>query len=156
MKIDKSWYIKPKNPNFSSSVAAGGIVVRKEKGKFLVALIGTDFYKDYMFPKGRQEDGEEIEITARREIAEETGLSNLKLICELGITERLSFEKNDWKTIHYYLFQTDDVSGKQNLQKGEEELKLSWFDIDSLPLLFWPEQKELIEENKKRIKNLLS
>jgi ADP-ribose pyrophosphatase YjhB (NUDIX family) len=156
MKIDKSWYIKPKNHNFPSSVAAGGVVVRKEKGKLFVALVGTDYYKDYLLPKGRREDGEEIESTARREIAEETGLSNLELICKLGIKERLSFEKNDWKTIHYYLFKTDKISGKQKLQKGEEDLTLDWFDLDNLPLLFWPEQKELIEENRKRIKKLLS
>jgi ADP-ribose pyrophosphatase YjhB (NUDIX family) len=156
MKINESWYIKPKNQNFPSSVAAGGVVVREEKGKLLIALIGTDYYKDYSLPKGKQEDGEKIEITARREIAEETGLSNLELICELGIKERLSFEKSDWKTIHYYLFKTDEISGKQNLQKGEEDLTLDWFDLDNLPLLFWPEQRELIKENKKTIKNLLS
>jgi len=156
MKIDESWYIKPKYKKFPSSVAAGGVVVRKDEGKLLIALIGTDYYKNYMLPKGRQEDGEEIESTARREIAEETGLSNLELICKLGIKERLSFEKNDWKAIHYYLFKTDKIFGKQDLQRGEEDLKLGWFDLDNLPFLFWPEQKELIEENKKRIKKLLS
>ncbi|OGM09540.1 hypothetical protein A2159_00105 [Candidatus Woesebacteria bacterium RBG_13_34_9] len=156
MKIDESWYLKPKSKNFAKSVSAGGIVVRKEKGRLLIALIGTDYYGDYTLPKGSQKNGEKIETTARREIAEEAGLADLKLICKLGIKERFSFEKTDWKVIHFFLFETKSSRGQQNLQKGEEDLKLSWFDLDNLPPIFWPEQKEVIEESKEKIKSLFS
>jgi ADP-ribose pyrophosphatase YjhB (NUDIX family) len=156
MKIDKSWYKKPKEKNFRCSIAAGGVVVRKENGKLLVALIGSNYYSDFRLPKGSQENNEEIETTARREISEEVGLFKLKMVCKLGIKERLSFEKTDWKITHYFLFETDEIFGRQNLQPGEEDMKLIWFNLDNLPDFFWPEQKELINENIKRIKRLLS
>lgn len=156
MKINKSWYKKPDDPSFPVKNTAGGIVVRREKDKIFIALIGNCLYKDYWLPKGTQEIGEEIAKTARREIAEETGLTELKLVCKLGVEERFSLEKVDWRIGHYFLFETKKSSGKQNLQKGEEDFKLRWFDINKLPPMFWPEQKELIEENKGRIKSLLS
>jgi len=31
MRIDKSWYIKPRDKNFPTQELAGGIVVRKNK-----------------------------------------------------------------------------------------------------------------------------
>jgi 8-oxo-dGTP pyrophosphatase MutT (NUDIX family) len=156
MKIDDSWYIKPKDPNFPSSVAAGGVVVRKEKGKLLIAFIGTDYYEDYTLPKGMQEKGENIEVTAKREISEETGLDKLVLVKKLGIKKRLSFNKTTWNTYHYFLFVTGQKSGIQKLELGEEDLFLEWFNIEKLPSIFWPEQKELIEENRERIRLLLS
>ena len=156
MKIDKSWYEKPKDPNFPVATSAGGVVVRKDNGKLMIALIGTDYHEDYMLPKGAQEKGEGVEDTARREIVEETGLHNLKLICKLGVKERLTFEKDKWKTTHYFLFETKEVSGQQKLEPGEKDLKLSWFDLEKLPPMFFPEQKELIEKNKEKIRKLLS
>ena len=42
----------------------------------------------WLFPKGHSEYGETDEETARREIAEEAGLTNLELIDDLGTYER--------------------------------------------------------------------
>ncbi len=148
MKIDASWYKKPDDiPEYDS---AGGVVVRIEKNKLLIAFIRDPQYEGYVLPKGRVEGKESLEETAKREIAEETGLNNLKLITKLGVKERLTFVKNEWKKIHYFLFLTDQESGTQNLQEKENYV-LEWFDIDDLPSIFWPEQKELIEENKEKI-----
>jgi 8-oxo-dGTP diphosphatase len=155
MKIDKSWYIKPKDVNFPISISAGGVVVRKDNTKILIALLKTENYRKYSLPKGTNENGESVRQTATREVMEETGLANLKMVCKLGIKERLSIEKTYWKISHYFLFQTENVTGKQNLQQDEGNLKLKWFNFESLPPLFWPEQKELIEENREKIKLLL-
>lgn len=154
MKIDKSWYIKPKDPNFPISTSAGGVVIRKEKSLLKIALLKTNEFKDYSLPKGTHEQGETIKQTAIREIQEETGLQKLKSICKLGIKERFSFEKTDWKITHYFLFLTDGVSGAQNLQPDEGNLQLRWFYLDNLPPIFWPDQKELIEENREKIKRM--
>ncbi len=155
MKIDKSWYVKPKDYNFPTSVSAGGVVIRKRKGHLFIALLKTDNYKEYVLPKGTNEKGESIEQTAKREINEETGLSNLVFVCKLGVRERFSNEKTIWKITHYFLFQTEDVSGEQNLQDDEGNLQLEWFDLEKLPPIFWPEQRELIEENREKIKKLV-
>ena len=155
MKIDESWYVKPKDKNFPFDVSAGGVIIRIEGNKLLIALIKDPEFDDYLLPKGRLEKGESFEDAAKREIAEETGLNNLKLISKLGVKERLTFEKNEWRTTHYFLFITTQKDGVQNLQEDEDYV-LEWFDFDKLPPMFWPEQKELIEENREKIKKLLS
>lgn len=154
MKIDKSWYIKPKSKNFPSDVSAGGVIIRIEGNKLLTALIRNPEFDDYLLPKGRVEKGESLENAAKREIAEETGLSKLKLIGKLGIKNRLTFEKDEWRTTHYFLFLTKQKKGTQNLQVNENYV-LKWYPIDDLPPMFWSEQRELIEENRKKIKRLV-
>ncbi len=57
-------------------VSAGGVVIRRGEGGLLVLLI-KDSYKNWGFPKGHLEPGEDAERAATREIAEETGLSDL-------------------------------------------------------------------------------
>jgi len=155
MKIDQSWYLKPKDKNFPSAVSAGGIVVRKVKSKIYIALLRDRKFKDYMLPKGRVEQGESLKTTAKREISEEIGLSNLTLICELGSKERLTFEKDQWRKTYYFLFVTEQENGEQNLQNGEEDYGVEWFDLDALPSFFWPEQKEIVDNNLKKIKKFV-
>lgn len=156
MKIDKSWYTKPLDPNFPSAVSAGGLVVRKEGDKLMAALLRDKKYTKYMLPKGKVEDGEEFTTAAAREIEEEIGLSELQFVSELGMKERLTLEKSEWRKTYYYLFLTNQIEGGQELQEGEEDYIMEWFDLESIPDFFWPEQKEIVEKNKEKIKSLLS
>lgn len=150
MKIDKSWYIKPQNARIR--VGAGGVVVRKVGEKVYIALIKDKKFEHFMLPKGGVEKGEEVVVAAKREIQEETGLNEINLVGKLGVKERLSFEKDRWAITHYFLFTTTQEKGEQNLQAGEEDLIVEWFDIDQLLPLGWPEQKEVIDENLGKIK----
>lgn len=61
---------------------AGGVVVRKLEGGPHVLLI-KDAYDKWGLPKGHAEGGEGLHETALREVAEETGLSDLELGPEL-------------------------------------------------------------------------
>lgn len=153
MKIDKSWYIKPSDPNFPSAISAGGVVVRKDKNKLMIALLQDKKFSDYMLPKGRVENGESLEAAAKREIGEEMGLRELQFIDKLGEKERFTFEKNEWRKTYYFLFSTNQLSGKQQLEEGERDYVLEWFDFESIPNFFWPEQREIIEENREKIKS---
>ncbi|OGM11654.1 hypothetical protein A2Z22_02530 [Candidatus Woesebacteria bacterium RBG_16_34_12] len=155
MKIDKSWYIKPKDKNFPKKEAVGGVVIRKFRNKLVIALIKDKKYRGCILPKGGIENGELQETASRREISEEAGLNKLNFICKLGIKERLTFEKTDWTKTHYFLFLTKQKSGQQELEQGEEDYVLEWFELDNLPSFFWPEQKESVEKNRERIKELL-
>lgn len=152
--IDNSWYIRPKNIRVRK--AAGGVVIRKDNGRLLVGLIRDIKYQDWTLPKGGVEKGEDIEKAAQREMAEETGINKTKIICELGIKERLSFEKEVWAVTDYFLFLTQQVKGQQKLEKGEEDIIFQWFDLGQLPEMNWPEQKELIEDNRGKIRNLIT
>ena len=60
--------------------AGGGLIWRpNKKGSVDVLLVHRPGYRDWTFPKGKQDDGEAIRMTARREVAEETNL-----YCRLG------------------------------------------------------------------------
>ena len=64
---------------------AGGIVLGDHG---TIALIRSRNAKQWLFPKGKVEEGEDTETAARREIAEETGLSDLEYIDDLGTYNR--------------------------------------------------------------------
>ncbi len=153
--IDESWYTRPAS-GIRDRLAAGGIIVRKDDmGTLWIALTtGEDLKGDaYILPKGGVDKGEEIETAARREIEEEAGFSQLKLIEALGTRERLSFDKARWTTTHYFLYTTDETDPQPTeVARG---YVTRWFDFSlPLPALFWPEQAALIETFRERIKAL--
>lgn len=91
------------------SKAAGGIVINSEGKVLLVEQLGHS----WSFPKGRIESGETPLETAKREIYEESGITDLKLIEDLGSYQRYqitddgkSEDKSVLKTIFLFLFIT--------------------------------------------------
>jgi ADP-ribose pyrophosphatase YjhB (NUDIX family) len=142
--IDQSWYERP--VDIEEKIAAGGIVVRRDDDHVLVALIREGDLPGYVLPKGRMEPDENLEATARREIEEEAGLSNLHYLGELGVRERLEYSKQHWKITHYFLFSSDQSAGTPT--DPGMLYQVEWFPLDGLPAMFWPEQKALIEENR--------
>jgi len=89
--------------------SAGGVVLNKD-GKVIVC---NDDGTSWSLPKGHIEEGESTLDAARREIHEESGISQLELIRELGSYERYALDehgkenKTEWKTIILFLFKTD-------------------------------------------------
>ncbi|HEX4925212.1 MAG TPA: NUDIX domain-containing protein [Bdellovibrionales bacterium] len=141
--FDETWYVRP--PGIPDRTSAGGIVVRIENGKPLVALIREGKIKDFVLPKGKVEKGETIEQAAAREIEEEAGISDLELIRSLGALSRLNYHKNQWVTTHYFLFVT-----KQSVTfatDSSRDYSTEWFNPENLPKMYWAEQRKLIEDN---------
>ncbi len=142
--IDQSWYLKP--PGITDRVASGGVVVRTEGDRILVALVREGQWPDYVLPKGGVEEGEDLITAARREVHEEAGLEHLHLIQKLETLERLTFTKNLWQIIHFFLFHTDQIEGTPT--DTQHHYGVWWFPIDDLPAFFWPEQRELVIRNR--------
>jgi 8-oxo-dGTP pyrophosphatase MutT (NUDIX family) len=72
---------KPKNPRHIKAVreyTAGGVVFRR-LGERVEILMIQDRLGRWTIPKGHVEEGESLEQTALREVAEETGLTHLRL-----------------------------------------------------------------------------
>ncbi len=89
------------------SLIAGGIVLG-DSGT--IALVRRRPETLWFFPKGHVEDGESPEAAARTEIEEETGLTDLELIDDLGsyerprIDEQGAYDQSELKEIHMFLF----------------------------------------------------
>lgn len=60
-------------PAGATVLAAGGLLWRGEKSELEVALVHRPKYDDWALPKGKVDPGEQLVVTARREVAEETG-----------------------------------------------------------------------------------
>ncbi len=93
----------------SNTESAGG-VVRNMRGEIALVLHDDTFWG---FPKGHVEEGEVLEATARREIKEEVGLTDLTLVRPLGSYQRYKIgheakpiAERELKTIHLFLFDT--------------------------------------------------
>ena len=147
MTIDKSWYQKP--DGVPGRTAAGGVVVRQEGARLFVALAQEKGHSGYVLPKGHVDPGESVEEAARREIEEEVGVTDLRLVEPLGARERLSYDKREWKTTYYFLYLTRQVEAVPTHR--EQHDVMGWFPLERLPRIIWPEQIALLEENRRRI-----
>jgi 8-oxo-dGTP pyrophosphatase MutT (NUDIX family) len=63
-------------PEPIEETSAGGVIVRRTDAGMTVLLI-RDAYRNWGFPKGHLEEGEDAAAAALREITEETGLTDL-------------------------------------------------------------------------------
>jgi bis(5'-nucleosidyl)-tetraphosphatase len=144
------WYYE-KPENIKHRTGAGGIVARVEGGRILIALIREKGDKEFVLPKGGIKLGESLEQAAQREIAEETGLNDLKLLADLGTGERLGGKKPVWQKTHYFLFLTTQKTGQPT---DDRDWELHWHDLTRLPELYWREQNLLVEQNRQRIAQL--
>ena len=158
MQIDDSWYRRP--PGIGTHDSAGGVIVRPEGETVLVALMREGGRESYSLPKGHVEPGERLEDAARREIEEEAGLRGLVLIGPLGVRERLDFERTSWKRTHYFLFLAGapapetEAAARAGVATGTtwpHRAAPTWFPLDALPAMFWPEQRELLLTERERI-----
>ena len=77
-------------------VNAGGGLVTNDRGEFL--LIRRSGLWD--LPKGHQDPGEPIEMTALREVEEETGLKGLVLGDFIRVTDHTYLREEQWYLKH--------------------------------------------------------
>lgn len=126
---------------------SGGIVFRRAKNGELQLLLIKDAKNRWTIPKGHVEPGEEPRQTAEREIREETGLKEMKVMNWLGkVNFRYRREHTlVLMTMHIYLVQglgdTDDLTA-EDWMNGIEWLpandaidKIAYEDIGKLILL---------------------
>jgi len=150
--VDASWYQRP--PGVPGRTSAGGVVARlADDGRVMVALTREPDWPQFILPKGGVEKGENLEEAARREIAEEAGLTDLHLLCKLGQRERLDSTRTRWITAHYFLFATRQLVGRPT--DPAYRYQLSWAPLDALPGFVWPEQLELIQTHAPLIERLV-
>jgi len=110
--------------------SAGGVVFRRTPDNGTLFLLIRDSYRNWGFPKGHVEPGEERADAARREVAEETGLGDLVIHAPV--------QDIDWffrfrgrlihKTCAFYLMES--AAGEVCPQKDEGITACRWLPLE--------------------------
>ena len=121
------------------TVRAGGGLVRNAKGQFL--LIFRRGHWD--LPKGKVDNGEDIQTCALREVQEETGVSGLKIVKKLPKTYHLFSNANGeiiLKKCHWFEMEIrDEQPLKPQLEEDiTEAVWLSREDVEKRKSLMFP------------------
>ena len=135
--------------------SAGGIVLNGEGKLALVEQHGNS----WSFPKGGIEAGEDALAAAKREIFEETGLSDLHLLEELGSYERYSIgpdgtsENTEWGLRRRTLFLFTTGEKEFRMQPDDKEItQMKWVTVDeALALLSHPKDKAFLESSRAKV-----
>jgi len=128
--------------------SAGAIIFRKEKGKIYYLLLNYaaigKIEKTYWgFSKGHIKKGEKAIKTIKREVAEETGIKDLKFIEGFKEIEKYFFKhknKTIFKVVFYLLAETKT-----------KEVKISWEHIGYKWLPYEEALEQLTFKNAKEI-----
>lgn len=125
--------------------SAGGVVIDGGGRVLLVSQHGTS----WSLPKGHVEEGEGLLEAARREIYEESGVSELELVRGLGSYRRHRIgrdggeDESELKTIHMFLFTTSEAGLKP---LDPENPEAAWVEPGRVAaLLTHPKDKEFFE-----------
>ena len=127
--------------------SAGGVVYRRRSDGIQVVLVGRPRRRLWALPKGTPRDGESLEQTALREVAEETGL-DVALAETAGPIGTVSY----WytlpgqgvrvhKDVHHYLLEAR--GGDLELHDDEYD-EAAWFDVSEA-------QRRMTFENERSI-----
>lgn len=136
--------------------SAGGVVFRMDVGQPLFLLI-RDSYKNWGFPKGHIEPGEQPETAALREVREETGLDDLSI--------RSPIDTIDWffrfrgqlihKVCHFYLMETVDATTSPQRAEGITACRWTRFE-EAQSLISYANARELLRRAQEMLAALPS
>jgi 8-oxo-dGTP pyrophosphatase MutT (NUDIX family) len=132
---------------------AGGVVLNSKEEVAVVSQHGNS----WSLPKGGIDPGEEALAAARREIAEETGITELQYIRDLGTYERSAIAKGGIgedvtarRRNHFFLFTTTQMDLAPSDPVNPEA---RWVPIDAVAaLLTHPKDKEFFVAIKDSLK----
>lgn len=136
-----------------AETSAGCIIVKTYNGVphvLLVHAAGNWKNKQFGFPKGRTEDGEDIERAAIRETKEETGITP-DVLEHLGSAKT----KKTKKTVHAFmaLYKSGSLDGKKATDFQREEVDIAkFYPLDKAIEMVYAYQKPLMEKAKEYVK----
>ena len=139
------------NKNMPIEKSAGAVIFRKEGNKIYYLLLhypsNAKAPREYWdFPKGHIEKGEKIEETVKREVKEETGLKDIKLI--EGFKEWIKYffkfkGKNIFKIVTFFLAETKTKTVKVSF----EHIGFKWLPYEeAIEKLTFKNAKEILKK----------
>ncbi len=144
-----------KPASLKRQVSSGGVIFRRRRGGVEIALVSVRGGKLWCLPKGLVDSGETPEITAVREVREESGLSG-KIIDRLGEITYWYYIRSEnakcRKTVHFYLLEY--VSGATSGHDFEVD-EARWFPIDeAISTISFRGDREIIEKAREKLSEL--
>lgn len=123
------WMYRKLCAEFKEVDAAGGLVSNRRGDYLLISRNGL-----WDLPKGHREPGEDIEITALREVQEETGVDQLELGSLICITDHCYLRGGIWHLKHTYWYNMLYTNPIDLTPQREEDItKAAWVARSSLP-----------------------
>lgn len=116
--------------------AAGGVIVRRKKGRREVLVVHRPTHRDWSLPKGKLDAGETAKRAALREVAEETGLD---CVLQAKLTPITYSVGSRSKRVRYWLMEPKGGKFRPNrevdrvewLRPGKARKKLTYaHDVD--------------------------
>ena len=123
--------------------SCGAVIFKRQKDgsvKYLILHYGAGHWD---FPKGAQEKNEKEEMTASREIKEETGIEDIELVDGFNETIKYFYKKGEetvYKEVIFFL-----------VQSATDEVKLSSEHIGYAWLSYEHAEKKLTFNNAKKL-----
>ena len=132
-------------------LSAGGVVVRRLRGRFWLAAIRPRGKPEgvWALPKGLVDPGESPDVTAQREVAEETGLE-ARLDGKLGDVRYVYSRRGGervFKVVSFFLFRyRSGRIGELPAGMEREVAEARWLPLDDAPrLLAYRGEREMAE-----------
>ncbi|HUP26136.1 MAG TPA: NUDIX domain-containing protein [Candidatus Limnocylindrales bacterium] len=151
-------FVSKRKPTISEVVrepTAGGIIFRRNERKEIEILLIQDAKNRWTIPKGHIEEGESAKETAQREIGEETGLKDVKVLNWLG---KIHFR---YRRASSLVLMTTEIflvaaHGDTNKLEPEEWMNgIKWFPVaEALDKIEYEDISKLILLAMKKIRSL--
>jgi len=132
--------------------SAGAVIFRRENNKIYYLLLhypGASHRaeRDYWdFPKGHIEKGEKIEETVKREVFEETGLKEIKILPGFKETIKYYFKFQGKKVLKFVTFFLAETKEK-DIQISPEHIGYDWLTYEEArSRLNFQNSKEILEK----------
>ena len=124
-----AWMYRRVCAEFKEVDAAGGLVSNKRGDYLLISRNGM-----WDLPKGHREEGEDIKVTALREVQEETGVDQLELRGLICVTDHCYLRNGLWHLKHTWWYHMNYMNPVDLTPQTEEDItKAAWVAKSSLP-----------------------
>lgn len=118
-------------PPAATLVAAGGVVLAGDGPGARVLVVHRPAYDDWSLPKGHVDAGETFAETARREVAEETGVA-ASVVGDAGTTSHALLRAGvpAHKQVHWFVMRPDADAADPAARTPDDEVdRAAWWAV---------------------------